>query len=243
MYRNEIIEIGSRANVVLRFKHETCINNVIYAANEPYLFLRNVNVGINYTNTDKTSTTNKTVLGNSDIKPRSISISGFPFSKKTVALLAKYREVSDYTKTTFETSKSYEKDPGEVFLMIQAQEFIIDDNLFVYDDEFNKIEVDLVGERELTGPELEVNKNYMISFSSVMSGSKFELLKPHTPYMSMEIQAVGNKDKIKKECVIYIDKVSLTSSLNFIFLQDSIVNFPLNFHIIDDKNNFIFFEE
>ena len=57
--KNSIIEIGSKANVILRFKAKTCINGKTYDANEPYLYLKDVNVLINYTNFDKTGSSIK----------------------------------------------------------------------------------------------------------------------------------------------------------------------------------------
>ena len=41
---NSLIEIGSKANVILRFKAPISINGQSYVADEPYLFLKDVNV-------------------------------------------------------------------------------------------------------------------------------------------------------------------------------------------------------
>ena len=37
--------------------------------------------------------------------------------------------------------------------------------------------------------------------------------------------------------VMYFDKVSLNSLLYFSFIQGDMINAPLEFYIIDDKNN------
>ena len=40
MAKNELIEIGSRVNIILSFISETTINGETYAAGEPYLYLK-----------------------------------------------------------------------------------------------------------------------------------------------------------------------------------------------------------
>ena len=79
MNQNSIIEIGSKANLVLRFKTEVCLNGKTYAANEPYLYLKDCNIIIDYSNEDKTGTAAKTLIANSDIKPRTVIVRGVSF--------------------------------------------------------------------------------------------------------------------------------------------------------------------
>ena len=67
--------------------------------------------------------------------------------------------------------------------------------------------------------------------------------KPAIPYMSMEVQGTGNIDKETKRVVMYFDKVSLNLLMYFTFIQGEMINVPLEFHIIDDKNNYVVFEE
>ena len=44
MNQNSIIEIGSKADVIIRFKSATNINGRAYKPNEPYLFLKRCGV-------------------------------------------------------------------------------------------------------------------------------------------------------------------------------------------------------
>ena len=55
------------------------------------------------------------------------------------------------------------------------------------------------------------------------------------PYMSMEIQGIGNIDKQTKEVIMYFEKVSLRSLINFNFFPDAKINLPLEFLIIDGE--------
>lgn len=247
--QNSLIEIGSKANVVLRFNTPVSLNGQEYKAKEPYLFLKDVNVIINYSNKDAVANTDINLMAYSNIKPRRVTIGGVNFSRKLASLLACYKESSSLFKTTsFLTATADEMEfegivNGIVFLL--DDNFELDENLFVYDDEFNVIEDVLYDENlnALYSVNIEKDKNYLISFSSVRAGTKFNLNKPHIPYMSLEIQGVGNIDKQTKKVLMYFDKVSLSSILEFTFIQGAMINIPLEFYIIDDKNNYVVFEE
>lgn len=245
MNYNSLIEIGSKANVILRFKSATNINGINYAAKEPYLFLKDVNVLINYSNQDKSGQTDINVIANSDVKPRTVVIGGFPFSRKIASLLATYQDSNlDYFPTLFKTlsaSKEEEEEDGIIFLVDNIE---FNENLFVYDSNFNKVSVTYdAGQNALISPEFVNDEEYLVSFSTVKTGTKYDLNKIHIPYMSLEIQGIGNINKVKKEVLMYFDKVSLNSIVNFTFIQDQIINVPLEFYIIDDKNNYVIFED
>jgi hypothetical protein len=61
--------------------------------------------------------------------------------------------------------------------------------------------------------------------------------------MSLEIQGVGNIDKVTKNILMYFDKVSLNSVIEFTFIQNDMINVPLVFYIMEDKNNYVVFED
>ena len=239
MNQNSLIEIGSKANVILRFKAATEINGVSYAANEPYLFLKDANVLIEYTNQDKSGQTDINVIANSDIKPRLVSIGGFPLTKKITSLLADYKGSEQNVKTIFKTLTV-----SDGVILIPDEDFVEDSNLFVYDSNFETVDFTYdAAENALNSAEFNNGEEYLVSFSTEFTGSKFDLNKPHIPYMSLEIQGVGNINKLKKEVIMYFDKVSLNSVIEFTFIQDEIVNVPLQFYIIEDKNNYVIFED
>jgi len=245
MNYNSLIEIGSKANVILRFKAPTTIGGVTYAANEPYLFLKDVNVLIEYSNQDKSGQTDINVIANSDIKPRTIIVGGFPLTKKITSLLACYKGSEQDIKTIFKTEKAT-RDEGESegTILISDQDFVNNENLFVYDSNFDTIDFTYdAGQNALISSDFNDQEEYLVSFSTEFVGSKFDLNKPSIPYMSLEIQGIGNINKLKKEVIMYFDKVSLNSVIEFTFIQDQIVNVPLQFYIIEDKNNYVVFED
>jgi hypothetical protein len=245
MNYNSLIEIGSKANVILRFKVATSIGGVSYAANEPYLFLKDANVLIEYTNQDKSGITDISVIANSDIKPRTVAIGGFSLTKKITSLLADYEGPNQDIKTIFKSLvASREEGDSEGTILIPDEDFVDNDNLFVYNSNFETVEFTYdAGPNALNSPHFSDQEEYLVSFSTQFNGTKFDLNKPHIPYMSLEIQGVGNINKVKKEIIMYFDKVSLNSTIEFTFIQDEIVNVPLAFHIIDDKNNYVVFED
>lgn len=237
MNPNSLIEIGSKVNVILRFKADTTVNGQTYSAGEPYLFLKQVSAAIEYSNQDKTAEAKRTVLANSDIDPRSISIMNVNFSRKLASLLTTYQEyVDNFSSSVFESITADES--GDLII---ANPIDQNSEFFVYDSDFNKIQnLSYDDDVTITSPNLNSEEQYLVYYSVSLSGSKFDFVKPSTPYMSMEIQGVGNVDKAKKRIVIYFDKVSLDTVINFNFIEDEIISAPLDFHIIDNKNNYMF---
>ena len=244
MKNNKLLEIGSKANVVLRFRVPIEINGRSYAAQEPYLFFKDANVLINYSNEDKSGSAARTVIASSQINPRSVSIGNISLSKKLMALLTTLRGEEDFNMTLFQTSQPEED--GTIYLnnILDLENF---NKIFVYEEgTFNKVGFDLDTDGEkitLIDSDLDLTKTYLISYPSVMTGLGFDLQKTHVPYLSLEIQGVGNVDKEKKNIIMYFDKVSLNSLIDFTFIQDRIINVPLEFHIIENKNNSIWIED
>jgi hypothetical protein len=246
MNYNSLIEIGSKANVILRFKAATTINGKTYAANEPYLYLKDCNVLVNYSNQDKSGTTDINVIANSDIKARTVVVGGISFTRKLASLLASFEDVNEsFTLTKFVTLKAIrgEGDPvGEI--LFTDEDIVVDNNLFVYDVNFEPVLFEYDSETNtFTSAGFDDGIEYLITYSSARIGTKFDLNKPHIPYMSLEVQGVGNIDKVTKNVAMYFDKVSLNSILQFTFMQGDMINVPLEFYIIEDKNNYVVFED
>jgi len=137
---------------------------------------------------------------------------------------------------------------GTTYLFLLEQQEIAKPpvNFFVYNSLFEKQTV-VDGDYDSSLNALVISGlaagTYMVSYSSVSTGTKYDLNKPHIPYMSLEIQGEGNIDKETNQVLMYFDKVSLNAVMNFTFIQDKIINVPLSFNIIDDKNNYLMFED
>ena len=246
MSQNKLIEIGSKANVILRFRQETKVNGETYSANEPYLLFKNANVAVDYSNEDKTGTAARTVIANSEINPRVISVGSVNLTRKLVSLLTCFsQEHEKFGLTLFET-RSPEEVNGNLQIILNENILPNTENkIFVYEEgNLNKIEFTYdAATNRITSSEFQSSKEYLISYTSELVGTQFSLNKNHVPYFSLEIQGVGNVDKKKKNIVMYFDKVSLNAFLEFSFIQDQMLSVPLVFHIIDNKNNYVWIEE
>lgn len=237
MNPNSLIEIGSKVNVILRFKANITVNGQSYSAGEPYLFLKDVSASIEYSNQDKTAEAKRTVLANSDIDPRMVSIYNVNFSRKLASLLTTYENsVNDFSSSVFETITADED--GDLII---AETMLSSSEFFVYDSNFNKVEnLSYDDNVTISSSNLTSGSEYLVYYNLGLDGSKFDFVKPSTPYMSMEIQGIGNVDKVSKKIIIYFDKVSLDTVINFNFIEDEIIGAPLDFNIIDNKNNYMF---
>lgn len=246
MSQNNLIEIGSKANVILRFRQDTEVNGTTYKANEPYLLFKNANVLISYTNEDKSGSAARTVIANSEINPRTISVGSINLTRKLVSLLTCFSgEEENFTVTEFETA-NVENVNGDLFITpnesLREEE---DEKIFIYtENDFTRLENVTydAAQNRITSPQLEENKIYLVTYPSVQTGMKFSLNKNHVPYFSLEIQGVGNVDKVRKNVIMYFDKVSLNAFIEFTFIQDEIISVPLIFHIIENKNNYVWIE-
>lgn len=239
MNYNSLIEIGSKANIILRFKADTEINGTLYKKGEPFLYLKDAIILVNYEKVDAIAETTKTLAAYSDIKPRSITVGSISLTRKLAALLAAYKGNVNEPYTVFRT---LEADEDTIYL---TDTVFPNTDFFVYDGNLERVE-DVVydeGSNTLTSENFTNSSNYLISFSSELSATKMDLHKPHTGYLEMEIQGTGNIDKTTKKVIMKFDKVNLNSIINFSFMQNDMINVPLEFHIIGDKGNYIFFED
>jgi hypothetical protein len=246
MEHNAVIEVGSKVDIIIRFNSTATINGKQYAAEEPFLLLKEVNANIIYDANSKTSRINPNqLMAFSDAAPRGISIRGYSLSRKILGLIASYAaENVSYQKTTFKTmvaDRPSELEPGLIFL---TEEIPVDSTFFVYDSEFNSVEATYVSEMNALESLSFVDGNfYLVSFSPEYFGTKFTMKKPCVPYMSLEIQGKGNINKIKKDYIVKLSKVSLESVLDLSLVYNGSINVPLDFAILQDSENYIIFED
>lgn len=247
MSQNNLIEIGSKANVILRFRQDLVENNEIkYKANEPYLFFKNANVIIDYSNEDKTGTAARTVIANSQINPRIVSIGSINLTRKLISLLTCFLgNEESFPLTLFETRKPTEENGTFYIIPNEPVKQNLKDQIFIYSEhDFERIDFTYdAATNRITSSEFQADTNYLVTYPSEQTGMSFSLNKNHVPYFSLEIQGLGNVDKQKKNIVMYFDKVSLNTAIEFNFIQDEIINVPLIFHIIENKNNYVWVEE
>ena len=252
MKQNSLIEIGSKGDVVLKFNTKTFVNGKCYEPNEPYIFLRDVNVIINYGSENKSATKQQALAAHSNIYPESVSVTGVPFSRRVASLLSTYSDSgSSFKKSEMKSAVPVIGPEGVDVLIVRD---LIDKDFVLYTDEMEKVDPEsytfdtekqmIEGSGVISAAEgYSFNHNkYIIFFYSDVNGTRFKLDKPHIPYMTMEIQGVGNINKRNAQVLMRFEKVSLNSVLNFNFLEEGIIGAPLNFTIIKGENE-IWFED
>lgn len=238
MKENTLIEIGSSGTVILKFHTKTCINNKTYEAGEPYIFLRDVNVLIRYDNNLKTATDKRLVGAYSDIFPTSINISGASFSRRLAALLSTLSEEKEsFNISEMKIIRAEDGDGEDNYFFIDNLNAA--ESVYIYDEDFEKITDFNIEDGMIESAHFEAGKRYTVFFSSERVGAKFDLKKPHTSYMSMEIQGIGNINKETKMIKMFFDKVALNSVINFNFIEDGIINAPLEFLVIKSSENYM----
>ena len=243
---NKLIEIGSRANVILRFRTETKVNEETYLPNEPYLLFKNANVLVEYNNLDKSGSAGRTVIAGSYINPKSVSIGNISLTRKLVSLLTTLQGVEEnFGITQFQTSTPEEVNGTKQIILNNNILENTENKIFVYEeDTFNKIDFIFESNPDrVEAQDFDLNTSYLVSYEKPLSGLKFNLKKNPIPYFSLEIQGIGNVNKMKKNVIMYFDKVSLNTTIDFTFIQDEIIKVPLSFHIIENENNYVWIEE
>lgn len=239
MQQNSIIEMGSRANVVIRFNADTNINGKIFLKNEPYLFLKDVSIEVLYDSNQKEASINpKNYMSFVNNLPSQIAITGIVFSKKIASLMACLKgEGLENSMTKMETVLAEGNE-----LILADTEADLTKEFFVYDSNYERINAAVNVDGFIESVDIIDGNSYLVFFSSAVVSTKFELVKPHIPYMNIEIQATGNIDKITKKAIMKFDKVALLSNLTFSFIKDETINAPLVFSILDNSG-FVMFED
>jgi hypothetical protein len=236
MEQNSLLEIGSKVNIVISFNSATSINNNTYAAGEPYLYLKDANAVIRYKQLDKSASAGPNKIANSQIYPQEIIVRSINMNRKLLALLLNY----DTTQTNV-GKREFISLLGEDDIIYLPEEVNTSSTIYLYDSSFNPVVFTYNSVKNaLEGTAIAAGAEYLISYSSVLTATRFNLCQPSVPYMSLEIQSVGNINKVTKNTIMYFNKVSLSSIMEFNFLMDNKINIPLEFKVIDGSGYIIF---
>ncbi len=238
MKQNSLIEVGSKANVVLKFKKDTTINGKLYKAQEPFLFLKDVIVNAEYRKIDKTSKASlKNRTAHTLKELASVSLYGVNFTRKICSMMTTYVGEETAPFSTFETATAHD---GELFLTASS---VLADTISVFDKEMESVDFiyDEASNSIISNDFIE-NEEYLISFSTGKIGTLFYLETPNHPYFSMEIHATGNVDKKQSFVYMKLETVSLQSVMDFNFTPNGRMDSPLEFVVISSpvENKLLF---
>jgi len=155
-------------------------------------------------------------------------------TKKLIGLLTEISsDVENFGFTQFQTSSASEENNEKVIYLNKDLLENSEDKIFVYEEETFELVEDITydsSDNKISSINFDLSKTYLIVFSSEIEGTRFKLNKPEVPYLSMEIQGIGNVNKQTKNIILYFEKVSLTSVIAFNFIYEGVINVPLDFH-------------
>lgn len=221
---NNVYEYGGIADVLLRLKIEKEIDGVHYAANEPYTFLKDVNIQFTYEQNDKQSNAKKPVMSFNSGRPSQLIITGLPLTKKIANLILTQNNTS-YKRTRRE--RIFCTTDGELSINYDA----LPGSFFVYDASFNRVEANSYNSNIIKGNFLE-EQEYLVFYQEELVGDKYSFEVPFYPYFALDIFMKGNTDKITNDVYMHFDAASLVSVPNFNIINGGILNTPLVFNLI-----------
>lgn len=222
---NNLYEFGSVCDVVIRCNSVRTIGNKTYAANEPYTMLKDVYCSLGYRSNNSSAEAKQNIGASRDGIIDSITISNIELTEKLCNLIA----IKKQEKTTKGIYYLGVAEDGKIFLPSTP----CDDNIFVYDEESNKIENVIYQDGCLIGA-FNNYQNYNIFYNVLISNS-FSFEVPTYGYFSLEIYGKGNNDKKTDDIYIKIPAASLVSIPNFDFTSGQVLNVPLQFVCIHHR--------
>lgn len=222
---NDIYEFGGIADILIKFKIDKEVNGMTYQAGEPYTFLKDVNINFVYQQQDSLATAKKNVLSSNSGRPTQIVVNNVPFTQKIADLMLTRDKTTMYNRARRETVCCDKQ--GQIMLTHQPN----NNTIFIYDNNFNKIQVNEVEECIVYGDFIQ-DTNYLVFYQELATGNKYSFEIPFYPYFEVDIFMKGNTNKITNGVYMHFDALSLVSVPNFNIISGGMLNTPLVFNVI-----------
>lgn len=222
---NKIYEFGGVADLLLRFSIEKEIDGVHYAANEPYTFLKDVNIQFNYDHNVKEIGGKTSTISVRDGRPKQLIIGGVALTQKIAHLIMTSLPDKNYLRTRRERIVCY-KD-GILVSNYSPQS----GSIFAYDSSGDRIAVTHSDNTQIFG-DFKCNVEYLIFYEQESAGDKYSFEIPHYPYFELDIFMKGNTNKISNDLYMHFNAVSLVAVPNLNITSGGILQTPLVFDII-----------
>lgn len=226
-------KIGNKVTGIIRsFCSGKLGNMIMQYDNQPYTLLKDIDVSLTFAEQDKTHTQgNKNLLEYNFDTLQSVSINNVKLTDRILSLI--YKENKD--GPLFSKREEYTSDSeGKIYLNLPADAIY---QVFIYDDEGNLESA--FG--EYTESVLNVNKNdtdYSIYYS--YEGEKsFFLEKPENFYVTIDFEALGNKDDGTQDMCIHIAKCVLKVNKNMYFTSNNSNAIDLTAQVIYTGDDYI----
>ena len=222
---NRLYEFGGTADVLIKCKTARTIDGTEYKEGEPYTLLKDVRIQLDYEQHTAGSSAKKPIMSSIDGRPYRLTIGGIPLTRKiTNLMLTNTNNEYEYTQRDIVTCW----EDGQLQL---SHKVLYADNVFCYDDDFNRIDVVSVDESLVNGNFAKDN-NYLVFYTTTDNGNAYKFEIPHYAHFSIEIFAKGNTDKQTNNIYMNFDAAALITVPSFNILSGGLLNTPLVFELI-----------
>lgn len=222
---NKIYEFGGTADVIIRCNSARMIGGVHYEEGEPYTCLKDVNVQLNYEQYQPEAGGTKTAVSYRDGRPYQIVISGVPVTKKICNLLLTKKDTT-YSQTIKQIITC--EQAGKLLLSYNA----IDNNIYCYVNEFDKMQAKLNKETNELEGDFIVGQQYLVFYKTEICGEGYSFEIPSYGWFSIEIYAKGNTNKATNTAYMQFSAASLISVPQLNIVNGGLFGTPLIFKLI-----------
>lgn len=200
--------------------------------NQPYTLLKDIDVSLTFSEQDKSNTQgNKNLLEYNFDSLQSVSINNVKLTDRVLSLIYKEnKEGPLFSKREEYTSD----DEGKIYLNLPADAIY---QVFIYDDE-GALEAAFGEYTESILTVEKINTDYSIYYS--YEGEKsFFLEKPENFYVTIDFEALGNKDDGTQDMCIHIAKCVLKVNKNMYFTSNNSNAIDLTAQVIYTGDDYI----
>lgn len=223
---NRLYEYGEIADILIKFKTDKIIDGISYKAGMVYTVLKDIQLQLDYEQTNSNTNGVKPVISTRSGRPYRIIITSIPLTKKICNLMLSPTE-KEYTYTKREIITCWKN--GELNLTNNP----INDEIFAYEDETCKnIDVSLSDKPDIIYGDFIQDKSYLVFYKQLKNGDSYNFETPHFGYFELEVFIKGNTNKITNNVFMHFDAASLVGVPNFNILNGGLLNTPLVFDII-----------
>ena len=215
--KNNIYEFGGVADILLRVKSERTIANTTYHANEPYTMLKDVSIQMIYEQETKQGNGARSVYSTNSGRPSQLIIGGVPLTQKVANLI-----LTNNNTTYSRTHKEIINYKAGTDLKLRHKS--LDGSIFIFNHEMEHVKYE-----DMTDGE------YLVFYQTECEGDKYSFEVPSYGYFSVEVFMKGNTNKISNDVYMHFDALSLATVPNFNIMNGGILNTPLVFNIIYNK--------
>lgn len=220
----KLYETGGQADVLISFKAPITINGRTYSEGEPYLYLSEVTYNFKFDEVDSSSEAGRNLIKFHRICPSAIALTDMALTDKICDLVLGRMETS-----SLPYMKRWSAKGNEDCIILPDEP--VEEGLYIYESG-NPVDYDRIEGNVIYGA-FDLEKTYVIFYSSTVNGDVYSMEKTTMPYMSMQIIVKGNANKASARTLLLFPTVALNSVPVFGTSYSDIMKVPLVFDVIN----------